>query len=534
LNDAEIVRRVRIGDTAAYSHLVEHYGNAIYGLAYHRLQNAEDARDVAQEAFIQAYRHLDQLREPAKFGSWLRQIAVNECRMWQRQQHPTESLEAAPPSVEQDAQVEAKVATQQMLGCLSEESRLTLTLFYLHRYSLQEIAAFLEVPVTTIKSRLRNARAQLKREMYDMIEDTLKPEPLPHEFAAVVMTLLDGSTIGALAFSPDGQTLVSGGSDKTVKFWNAQTGELQRTLPGHGRPIDAVAIAPNGKIVASGSRDRTVKLWDVQKGELIATLDNQGRADSLAFAPNSQLLATVSARREEEDEAVSFHSKVLLWQVESGELLHELEALLWRTPTEKAASVPNAHIEHGELGRMFYSVAFSPNGHILATSNSLESPDGMGAEVKLWDAESWQLLNTITVSDFWIKTVAFAPDGATLAAACMQSEAKGPTQRISAGEVRFWNIQTGELQRTVTEAAMTGVYGVTFSPDGKTLAIGRSKGDGEPILTNDVRLWDIETGKLLQTLPEDHKFNSAVAFSPDGKILARGGAAQVINLLRIR
>lgn len=367
-----------------------------------------------------------------------------------------------------------------------------------------------------------------------MIEDTLKPEPLPKEFAAVVMTLIDGSTIEALAFSPDGQTLVSGSSDKTVKLWNAQTGELQHTLYGHARPVDAVAFAPNGKIIASGSRDRTVKLWDVQKGELIKTLDNQGRADSLAFSPGGKLLATVSARREEADAAVLFHSKVLLWDAQSGEFLRDLEVLLWRTSNEESSSAPDANTDCRELGRMFYSVAFAPDGCILATSNSLESCDGMGAEVKLWNAESGQLLKTITVSDFWIKTVAFSPDGATLAAACMQSEAKGPTQRISAGEVRFWNIQTGELQRTFAEAAMTGVHGVAFSPDGKTLAVGRSKGDGEPILTNDVRLWDIETGKLLQTLPEDNKFNSAVAFSPDGKVLARGGAAQVINLLRIR
>jgi hypothetical protein len=63
----------------AYSQLLQRYGNAVYALAYSHLHNFEDARDVAQEAFVAAYVRLGQLREPAKFGAWLRQITVNQC-----------------------------------------------------------------------------------------------------------------------------------------------------------------------------------------------------------------------------------------------------------------------------------------------------------------------------------------------------------------------------------------------------------------------------------------------------------------------
>jgi len=182
LTDAEIVDRVRAGASEAYSELVTRYQSAVYGQAYHHLQNFEDARDVAQEALVQAYLRLDQLREPAKFSPWLRQVTVNECHKWQRRQRAAEPLDTDAATPHEVEQVETRLVIREALACLSETSRLTLTLFYMHSYSLHEIAAFLEFPVTTIKSRLRNARARLRKELTQMVEDTMKQEPLPEDF----------------------------------------------------------------------------------------------------------------------------------------------------------------------------------------------------------------------------------------------------------------------------------------------------------------------------------------------------------------
>jgi RNA polymerase sigma-70 factor (ECF subfamily) len=92
LNDAELIRRIHQGEAEAYTPLVERYRNLVYGLAYHQLQNFEDARDVTQEVFVRAYLHLDQLREPHKLTSWLRQMTINQCRMSRRRQHPAVDL----------------------------------------------------------------------------------------------------------------------------------------------------------------------------------------------------------------------------------------------------------------------------------------------------------------------------------------------------------------------------------------------------------------------------------------------------------
>jgi RNA polymerase sigma-70 factor (ECF subfamily) len=193
MTDAELVRRTRRGDGEAYGALVDRYRDAIYGLAYHYVQDFEEARDIAQESFIKGYVGLSELREPARFGPWLRRIAVNECLVWRRRQQDSWSLEelqeqGQEPSAEMDLdRLLLRLTVQKALECLSDASRLTVTLYYIDGYSQREIADFLEVPETTVKSRLRNARARLKKEMTEMVEDVLKEEPMPEEFAAEVL-----------------------------------------------------------------------------------------------------------------------------------------------------------------------------------------------------------------------------------------------------------------------------------------------------------------------------------------------------------
>jgi RNA polymerase sigma-70 factor (ECF subfamily) len=187
MTDAAIVARVRGGDTEAYTLLVDRYRSAVYGLAYHSLRNVEDARDVAQEALVQAYLRLGQLREPAKFGAWLGQITRNECRHWERRQRPRGRSDE-PQTVDDGVdQLVTRLAVEQALARLSEASRLTLTLFYIDAYSMREIADFLVVPVTTIKSRLRDARARIRKELGEIVAERLKPVPLPDDFTDQVM-----------------------------------------------------------------------------------------------------------------------------------------------------------------------------------------------------------------------------------------------------------------------------------------------------------------------------------------------------------
>lgn len=212
--DSELIRRVHDGHTEAYSELIRRYQNMVYGLAYYLVHSFEDARDIAQESFLQAYINLPKLREPAKFGAWLREITRNESLAWLRRRRPAEPLDTASlEPADHREEIANRLFVQQALERLSEPSRLAVTLFYFHAYSLAEIASFLGEPVTTIKSRLRNARARLqkefkaasesfklpRKEMQTLMEETFNQEALPEDFADRVVEIIEAARKGELA-----------------------------------------------------------------------------------------------------------------------------------------------------------------------------------------------------------------------------------------------------------------------------------------------------------------------------------------------
>ncbi len=117
-------------------------------------------------------------------------------------------------------------------------------------------------------------------------------------------------SIWSIKFSPDGKKIVSGGDDKTVKIWDAETGALKQTLSSHGLLIRSVAFSPDGETIASGSMDRTIKLWDATSGKLLKTLyGHKGRVNSVTFSPDGKIIASASGTLTDSDYSVKlWHS----------------------------------------------------------------------------------------------------------------------------------------------------------------------------------------------------------------------------------
>jgi RNA polymerase sigma factor (sigma-70 family) len=207
VDDKELVEKCRAGNQQAFVELVDRYRDAVSGVTYHYLGNFEDAQDAAQEAFVSAYLHLTQLREPDKFGPWLRRIAATVCAgMLRRQGERTLPLEEDTMASRESAEdayerAAARIVVQKALARLSEKTRLTVTLFHINGYSQAEIADFLEVPVSTVKSRLQRAKQQLREEMLTMVKDVLNEGKPDEEFTKKVQEAIRKGDEAAHAYA---------------------------------------------------------------------------------------------------------------------------------------------------------------------------------------------------------------------------------------------------------------------------------------------------------------------------------------------
>jgi len=94
----------------------------------------------------------------------------------------------------------------------------------------------------------------------------------------------------AVAVTPDGERVISGSGDTTLKVWNLHRGELEQTFSGHSSYVRAVAVTPDGERVISGSHDNTLKVWNLHRGEMIANFPGDGSITCCAISPDGQTL----------------------------------------------------------------------------------------------------------------------------------------------------------------------------------------------------------------------------------------------------
>ena len=284
------------------------------------------------------------------------------------------------------------------------------------------------------------------------------------------LAILQGHTdwVWSVAFSPDGQMLASGSDDGTVRLWRVSTGQCLSTLQGHTQRLRSVAFSPNDHVLASCGEDKTIKLWEVSSGQCLNTLEGHSDwVNSVVFSPDGQLLASGS------DEGA-----VKLWD-NTGQCIETLQ-------------------DHASRIR---SVAFSPNGQILASSSEDQT-------VKLWAVNTKQCLQTLKGHTNWINSVAFSPDG----------------QRLASGDddqtVRVWEVSTGQCLN-ILEGHNDSISSVTFSPNGQILVSGG--------YDQTVKFWEVSRGRCLNTLQGYTNRLLSVIFSPDSKYLASSSYDQMVR-----
>lgn len=209
---AELVERARTGDAAAYTTLVQRYQGMAFGYAYATLGDFHLAEDAAQQAFVTAWRRLDHLERPERFGGWLRGIVRFEClHLVRSRRHPEASLDSAsgiaastPGPEELTVARDGFERVFAAISALPRAEREATVLAYVHGHPQRDVAAFLGIPVTTVNNRLRAARKRLKEErLLAMTTDAFKHHDLPEDFAARIGEIIrtDGPMFDA-RFNP--------------------------------------------------------------------------------------------------------------------------------------------------------------------------------------------------------------------------------------------------------------------------------------------------------------------------------------------
>jgi RNA polymerase sigma-70 factor (ECF subfamily) len=182
-SDAELVRRARLGETAALDELVQRHFKPVYNLAYRLAGNHDDASDIAQEAFLRVHHALPNFRGEANFTTWLYRIVYNvfldERKKQKVRAHTSleEDVELEDSSVARQIQDpspgpdfmvirgERAEIVQQAVLSLPRNQRLMLGLYHFQGRSYEEIAAIMDLPIGTVKSRLNRARLALKAKL---------------------------------------------------------------------------------------------------------------------------------------------------------------------------------------------------------------------------------------------------------------------------------------------------------------------------------------------------------------------------------
>jgi RNA polymerase sigma-70 factor (ECF subfamily) len=184
-DEAALIERIRKGEKELFHELIQPYERSVYLSAYSILHNQADAEEVAQEALLKAFAHLDQLRSTDKFKAWLLLIAVNEARMRRRKehQHLFESLEEQTMETEEGEfmprqfadwreipsdileKKEIRTAVQNALSSLPEKYRDVFILRDMQHLSVTETAQVLRLTIPAVKTQLHRARLQMREQL---------------------------------------------------------------------------------------------------------------------------------------------------------------------------------------------------------------------------------------------------------------------------------------------------------------------------------------------------------------------------------
>jgi WD40 repeat protein len=305
-------------------------------------------------------------------------------------------------------------------------------------------------------------------------------------------------TVNAVAVTPDGRHVITGSADSTLRVWDLETGSEMRSFTGHSSAINAVAVTSDGRRVVSACKDRTLKVWDLEAGVEVRTFAGHYReVTAVAVTPDGRRAVSASPDK-----------MIMVWDLESGA---ELRTLAGHTSSVQCVAVTGdgrrvvsrsydntLKVCDLESGAELHTLV----GHTASVECVAITADGRRAvsgshdkTLKVWDLETGAEVRTLAGHSDTVKAVAVTPDG------------RRAISGSSDSTLRIWDLEIGFEARTRPghDGAVTGV---AVTPGGR-LVVSSSK-------DRSLKVWDLKTGAELRTIEgHSHEVNG-VAITPDG------------------
>jgi hypothetical protein len=257
-----------------------------------------------------------------------------------------------------------------------------------------------------------------------------------------LLSVLKGhtETVSAVAFAPDGRSVVSASWDRSARLWDIASSRTLRSFEGHAEQLSCASVSPDGTTLLTGSWDSTLRLWQIANGRELRVLEgHSANVAAAAFGPDGKFVVSAG-----------WDGALRAWDVATGE----------------CASVLQGH--ENNVG----CLAVSPSGRQIVSG-------GVDTTVRVWDLRAGRALRALAGHGAEVTSVGFSPDGRYVASASRDKS------------VRVWDVASGKCERTLPHTA--GVMAVAFSPTGtRLLAAGADRV---------LRIWHLDWEPEARALP---------------------------------
>ena len=488
LTDEELIQLVQNQNEAAFTELIFRYTPRIWAIIVRNSRQRQDAEEIHNDVWLAVWQNIKGLQKVSSFGEWLQRIAYNACKRYYASGHRSrneiphthavlvEHIDQQATARYRETQLIAEV--REVVHHLPQKVRSVAELYYLESWNMKEISEALDIPLGTVKTRLREIRTLLHKE-FDVEPkegvNTLQ-DRRPERFDAVpddptgntwvlpkgAIVRLGKGNVMDMVLSPDG-TLLAIGSYLGLWWYDVHNRSLL-TLWEAGETITTVAFSADGEWVATGSWRAPVKIWDVKSGNCLAELarDISGYATDIVFSSDRKRLVVGGSTRHSNPE------KRLYCSVE-----------IWQLPENLQDDTATALPEREAIYVGTNPLALSPDNRLLAFA----SPDGIpepfhtngypvidgrwilaSNTVVVYEITTGQHLGTLDgLND--VSSIDFSPSGKFLAAC----DSKGTTHVWEVPEKPFPETPSWNLHKVYQAVDDNGSHSISWMPENRLL-----------------------------------------------------------------